>query len=79
VVEGTIDLAERFSPQAPDRGLKLADVVTSAAEPAATGPAFAPSGKSKLASDGPSPPVRIPPPAASLAPVRPPTTDRRRE
>lgn len=32
MVQGIIDLAERFSPQVPDRGLKFADVVASAAE-----------------------------------------------
>ncbi|HVU52205.1 MAG TPA: S1C family serine protease [Polyangia bacterium] len=48
LVQATIDLAERLSPQASERGLKLSDVVASVAEPPAVGPTLAPSVKSKV-------------------------------
>jgi serine protease Do len=79
MVEGTVDIAERFSPQAPDRGLKLVDVLASVTEPVVPGPGFAPSDNNKLASEGPVPPSDAPPQTTSSAPIRPPTTDRRRE
>jgi serine protease Do len=45
LVQGALDLAERLSPQAPERGSKLTDLLASAATAPAAAPAPAPSAK----------------------------------
>jgi serine protease Do len=58
IVQEISDLAERLSPQAPDRGVSLTEVVASAADLPTAGPSLAPPLLNKLAAQAP-PPMNI--------------------
>jgi serine protease Do len=79
IVESIVDLAERLSPQGPDRGLTLEDVIASAGERPDPGSTLAGAGNSKVAIQSPQHPTAAPAPTVPLTLSQPTPLLKRRE